>query len=159
MVKTHPPAVTLSDNTRIGTPADQSTRRKACVQAHTQFSPPRRAAPDPIDAGRQKFQFLQSCWVSQLSRGSKRKSKWTGKEDDSQIRCTAHCQILSSTPVSLSSMPSKSIANLQHQPDRIWDAFAFFFKKTSFCLLTAAQIVCANEYNVTRIGSEFRVSM
>jgi hypothetical protein len=56
-------------------------------------------------------------------------------------------------------MPSKSIANLQHQPDQIWDAFAFLKKKTSLCLLTAAQIVCPNEYNVTLIGSEFRVSM
>jgi hypothetical protein len=29
-------------------------------------------------------------------------------------------------------MPSKSIANLQHQPDQIWDAFAFFLKKQAF---------------------------
>lgn len=36
--------------------------------ASSHFSPPR-----PIDVGREKFQFLQSCWVSQLA-GSK--SKW-----------------------------------------------------------------------------------
>jgi hypothetical protein len=33
----------------------------------------------------------------------------------------------------------------------------FFKKKANLCLLTVAQIVCANVYNVTLIGSEFRV--
>lgn len=83
---------------------------------------------------------------------------WTGKEDDNQIRCTAHCQILP-TPLSFLHVHALQIHSqslfFQHRPDQIWDAFAF--NSCSNCLRQWVMTQCGSS-TVVQLHAYFRTS-